>query len=128
MARVAAELLPCFEGGGQVHLRGDLGAGKTTLVRSLLREMGFAGRVKSPSYGLIESYALPGRQVHHLDLYRLSHGEELAFLGIEELFDGDALILIEWPEKAQGFLPQPDWIVQLSDAPSGGRAIRFWKP
>jgi len=112
-----------FGRGGRVYLSGDLGMGKTTLVRGILRAMGFSGRVKSPSYGLVESYELPNLTVHHLDLYRLSHGEELAFLGLEELMSADALVLIEWPEKGRGFLPRPDWTVHLSEPPEGGRRV-----
>lgn len=114
-----------FEKGGLVFLSGDLGMGKTTLVRGLLRALGFTGRVKSPSYGLVESYQLGERVVHHLDLYRLSHGEELAYLGLEELFDGTALVLIEWPEKGHGFLPEPDWRIRITRPPAGGREIEL---
>lgn len=123
MMRLAAELRPLFQAGDQVDLSGDLGVGKTTLVRGLLRALGFEGRVKSPSYGLVESYPLPDLLVHHLDLYRLSHGEELAFLGIEELLDGQALVLIEWPERARGFLPEPDWRIRIADGLDGDRRI-----
>lgn len=116
-------LAPWLREGGQVDLSGDLGMGKTTLVRGILRALGYEGRVKSPSYGLIESYSLPGLTVHHLDLYRLSHGEELAFLGIEELLDGRALVLIEWPERARGFLPDPDWTVVIEEPGPGLRNV-----
>jgi tRNA threonylcarbamoyladenosine biosynthesis protein TsaE len=116
--RVLAERLA---GGGVVYLSGDLGVGKTTLVRGLLRALGFEGRVKSPSYGLIESYELAGLTVHHLDLYRLSHGEEISYLGLEDLFEETSLLLIEWPEKGRGFLPPATMEVRLEDAPGGGR-------
>lgn len=91
---------------GQVWtLHGDLGAGKTTLVRGVLRGLGFEGRVKSPSYGLIESYAVRGIEVHHLDLYRLGDPGELDFIGLEDLLTPNSVLLIEWPERAAGRLP-----------------------
>lgn len=109
--------------GGVVYLHGDLGLGKTTLVRGLLRAMGFSGRVKSPSYGLIESYELAGLAVHHLDLYRLSDGEELLYLGLEDLFEGPTLMLVEWAEKGFGYLPRPDWRIRLEETADGGRRL-----
>lgn len=100
-ARLAREL-----GGGQiVTLSGDLGAGKTTLVRGMLRGRGFSGRVKSPSYGLVESYTIDGLEIHHLDLYRLGEPEELDFIGLEDLVGPDSVLLVEWPERGQGRLP-----------------------
>lgn len=99
--RLAATLNP----GQVVALSGELGVGKTTLVRGILRGMGFAGRVKSPSYGLVESYELPGLIVHHLDLYRLADPEELDYLGLEDLVGDESLVLIEWPEHGTGRLP-----------------------
>ncbi len=100
-AQLAGEL-----GGGQVWtLAGDLGAGKTTLVRGMLRGLGFSGRVKSPSYGLVESYELGRIVVHHLDLYRLSDPGELDFIGLEDLLDETSVLLVEWPERAAGRLP-----------------------
>lgn len=123
MLQLGSELVALLQRGGQVDLSGDLGMGKTTLVRGILRALGYQGRVKSPSYGLVESYSLPGLAVHHLDLYRLSHGEELAFLGLEELLDGRALVLIEWPEKARGFLPAPDWTIHIDQPGPGLRDV-----
>lgn len=110
--------------GGIVYLSGDLGVGKTTLVRGLLRALGFEGRVKSPSYGLIESYEVDGLAVHHLDLYRLGHGEEIAYLGLEDLIDERTLLLIEWPERGEGWLPNADWLIHIDDrAGEGERRI-----
>ena len=103
-ARLAAEL----RGGQVITLSGDLGAGKTTLVRGVLRGLGFEGRVKSPSYGLVETYELDGLTVHHLDLYRLGDSVELDFLGLEDLLGEGNVVLVEWPERAAGRLPRPD--------------------
>ncbi|MEE4330445.1 MAG: tRNA (adenosine(37)-N6)-threonylcarbamoyltransferase complex ATPase subunit type 1 TsaE [Wenzhouxiangella sp.] len=120
LGRVLAER---FRNGGVVYLSGDLGVGKTTLVRGILRALGFSGRVKSPSYGLIESYEFDGLSVHHLDLYRLGHGEEIIYLGLEDLFTGPTLLMIEWPEKGKGYLPKADWRITITDHPDGRRDI-----
>ena len=112
-----------LKSGGVVFLSGDLGVGKTTLVRGLLRAMGFEGRVKSPSYGLIETYELDGLTVHHLDLYRLSHGEEITYLGLEDLFDGPTLMLVEWPEKGRGYLPEATMTIHIDDLPDASRRV-----
>ena len=117
------ELAKMFSAGGVVYLSGDLGAGKTTLVRGLLRALGFEGRVKSPSYGLIESYVVDGNEIHHLDLYRLGHGEEIAYLGLEDLMSEGSLLLVEWPERGKGWLPAADRHIRIDDRPGGGRRI-----
>lgn len=106
---------------GLVYLHGDLGAGKTTLVRGLLRELGHQGSVRSPTYTLIESYEAGGQVVHHLDLYRLGDPEELEFLGLRDLLDGAALLLVEWPERGVGMLPQADLVIDIEHAPPGRR-------
>jgi tRNA threonylcarbamoyladenosine biosynthesis protein TsaE len=123
MLGLGDELAKRFKDGAVVYLSGDLGVGKTTLVRGILRALGYAGRVKSPSYGLIESYEFDGLNVHHLDLYRLSHGEEITYLGLEDLFDGPTLLMIEWPEKGKGYLPKADWRITITDHPDGRRDL-----
>ncbi len=124
MLALGAELAGEFSGGGTVWLQGDLGAGKTTLVRGLLRGLGFDGRVKSPSYGLLESYELTGLSVHHLDLYRLGHPEEIAYLGLEDLTGDPRLLLVEWPEQGRGWLPEPDWAIRI-DHDGTGRVVHL---
>jgi len=113
MLALGAELAADLRRGQVITLSGELGAGKTTLVRGLLRGLGFSGRVKSPSYGLVESYDVFGLTVHHLDLYRLSDPGELDFLGLEDLVGGGSVLLIEWPERAAGRLPPVDEAIEI---------------
>jgi len=105
---LGARLAACCRTGGLIFFHGELGAGKTTLVRGLLRALGHAGPVKSPTYALLESYQLPSVELHHLDLYRLADPGELEWIGIRDLVGGDALVLIEWPGHGKGVLPEPD--------------------
>lgn len=98
---------------GHVWLEGDLGAGKTTLTRGILRGAGHEGAVKSPTYTLLEPYDVNGQCIHHFDLYRLADPEELAFMGARELFEEGSLNIIEWPSMGEGELPTPDIIVTL---------------
>jgi tRNA threonylcarbamoyladenosine biosynthesis protein TsaE len=102
-----------------VYLHGDLGAGKTTLVRGILRLMNHSGAVKSPTYTLLEPYQTDRGEVFHFDLYRLKSPEELEFLGFDEIFDGPGFKFVEWPGQGAGWLPPANVEVSLSlHAPS----------
>jgi tRNA threonylcarbamoyladenosine biosynthesis protein TsaE len=102
--RLARTLSP----GLVIYLRGDLGAGKTTLVRALLSELGHRGRVKSPTYTLVEHYEAGGLHLRHFDLYRFRDAEEWESSGFRDEFDGQNICLVEWPEQASGLLPPAD--------------------
>jgi len=121
-ARLGAELWQNLPTTGVVFLKGDLGAGKTTLVRGYLRAAGFTGTIKSPTYTLVESYLLSQRTVFHFDLYRLADPEELEWMGIRDYFGKHCLAFIEWPEKGQGFLPPADKTITLRVV-NGGRLV-----
>ena len=108
MMALGGKIAAQFPEGGIVLLNGDLGAGKTTLVRGLLRHLGFQGTVKSPTYTLVEPYEVNNRNIFHFDLYRLGDPEELEYMGGRDYWDRNALCLIEWPEKAYGYLPEED--------------------
>ena len=128
MMALGGQIADTFPQGGLVFLHGDLGTGKTTLVRGLLRHLGFEGTVKSPTYTLVEPYRVDGRELYHFDLYRLADPEELEYMGIRDYLSSDALCLIEWPEKAQGFLPQEDLNVILQHADEMRKANILTKP
>jgi len=108
VTELARRFLPNLQAPLVIYLRGDLGAGKTTFARALIQALGYRGRVKSPSYGLLELYDAGGFNVLHLDLYRIGSPGELDYLAIRDLFDKKCLLLVEWPEKGHGFLPPAD--------------------
>lgn len=88
--------------------RGEIGAGKTTLIRSMLQSLGVQSAIKSPTFSLIESYFINGLHIHHFDLYRIHEAEALEYLGFRDYFTNDAVCLIEWPQRASGYLEQAD--------------------
>jgi tRNA threonylcarbamoyladenosine biosynthesis protein TsaE len=100
-----------------IELQGDLGAGKTTLVRHLLRALGVQGRIKSPTYAVVEPHELPGLNIWHFDFYRFSDPREWEDAGFRELFAAPGLKLAEWPQNARGFIPTADLsiLIELQD-------------
>lgn len=115
--------LPAASARLHVNLVGDLGAGKTTLVRGVLRGLGYAGRVKSPTYPLLETYRVGDLNLAHFDLYRLESPEAFTEAGFEEYFAGPGVRFVEWPALAGDRLPAPDWRLTLTDASQDGRAM-----
>ena len=109
--------------GLRIYLHGDLGAGKTTLVQGLLAALGHRGRVKSPTYTLVEVYELSRLNLYHFDFYRFRDGNEWRDAGFSEVFDSDAICIVEWPEKAGEDLPQADVDVVLEVQARGRRAV-----
>lgn len=107
--------------GAVIFLIGDLGAGKTTLVRGLLRSLGVTGAIRSPTYTLLEPYETASRHVLHIDLYRLLDPLELENLGLADFPPAETLWLVEWPERGAGLLPTPDLEIELLHAPAGRR-------
>lgn len=101
-----------------VTLTGELGAGKTTWVRGLLRGLGWRGSVRSPTYTLVEPYDVPAGRVYHIDLYRVGDGSELEVLGVREILAEPALCVVEWPERGAEVLPPPDLEISLAHSGS----------
>jgi tRNA threonylcarbamoyladenosine biosynthesis protein TsaE len=106
--RLGECLAAAIQPGLVIHLEGDLGAGKTTLVRALLRALGHTGPVKSPTYSLVEVYVVSRLYLYHFDFYRFLSPEEFVDAGLDEYFRKDSVCLVEWPEKAAGYVPSAD--------------------
>ncbi len=128
--RAGAVLAQLIQPRQLIFLQGNLGAGKTTLVRGFLQALGHQGTVKSPTYTLVEPYQLPHSRialVYHFDLYRLGDPEELEYLGLRDYLDSQAVCLLEWAEKGAGFLPKADLQVVLEYA-AAGRSLSLNSP
>lgn len=121
---IGAALAAVCPRGCIIYLHGDLGAGKTTLVRGFLQGLGHVGAVKSPTYTLLEPYVIGDASFCHIDLYRLADAGELEYLGLRDLLQDGATLLVEWPERGQGELPVPDLIIHIEYLQQG-RDLEF---
>jgi tRNA threonylcarbamoyladenosine biosynthesis protein TsaE len=116
MQAFAKAIAPALVAPCVVYLQGDLGVGKTTLVRYVLNALGHAQHVKSPTYTIVEPYLINMLKVFHFDLYRLTDPEELEYLGVQDYFEPDSICFIEWPDKGKGWLPSADITIELNHA------------
>jgi tRNA threonylcarbamoyladenosine biosynthesis protein TsaE len=112
-ARFGADLAPGIAPGRVLHISGDLGSGKTTLVRGLLRALGVAGAIKSPTYAWVEPYALSSLDLYHFDFYRFDDHNAWLTSGLRDYFGPETACIVEWPERAGDLLPPPDLSVRL---------------
>lgn len=123
MLAFAAHFAKTISPGAVIFLYGPLGVGKTTFTRGFLQGLGFQGKVKSPSYTIIEPYDIAGRQVFHFDFYRIKQADELRHLGLQEYFIPSAICLIEWPENGLSLLPPPNVTCYIEFADSGRQIV-----
>ena len=124
---LAQALRAGLEGGASmvIELHGTLGAGKTTFTRHLLRALGVQGRIKSPSYAVVEPHQAPGIAIHHFDFYRFNDPQEWEDAGFRDLFGAAGLKLVEWPDKAAGLLPCPDLRLLIEPSGETSRQVRL---
>ncbi|MFK2905600.1 tRNA (adenosine(37)-N6)-threonylcarbamoyltransferase complex ATPase subunit type 1 TsaE [Dyella ginsengisoli] len=122
-AALAGRVGAAIDGGLVCYLHGPLGAGKSSFARALLHALGVSGRIKSPTYSLVESYPLGDAQAWHLDLYRIADPDELEWLGMDALGEPGAVVLIEWPQRGAGAIPAADVEVFLDYAGAGRRVV-----
>jgi tRNA threonylcarbamoyladenosine biosynthesis protein TsaE len=114
MIQFGQNLSKQLKGGDIIYLNGDLGAGKTTLTKGIIKGLGYDGNIKSPTFTLVESYSPSEVDIHHFDLYRIADPEELEWMGIRDYFNENSIVLIEWPEKGEGFLPEANIEINIS--------------
>ena len=124
MELLGSELAHVAFAGMQIHLSGELGAGKTTLVRGFLHGLGHSGKVKSPTYTLVESYSLDTFTIYHFDFYRLKHADEIETIGFRDYRSDEAICLIEWPEMAGQRIGKPDILIRFTIT-AGGRELEI---
>jgi tRNA threonylcarbamoyladenosine biosynthesis protein TsaE len=126
-AQFALQLAPTLQAGFVIWLEGDLGAGKTTLVRALLRALGYTGMVKSPTYPLVEGHLVSGLHFFHFDFYRFNQPEDYLDAGLHDYFSDTTICLVEWPDKGQPYVPTPDLTLTLAhdDAHAHARSLHI---
>ncbi|MDH3941639.1 MAG: tRNA (adenosine(37)-N6)-threonylcarbamoyltransferase complex ATPase subunit type 1 TsaE [Xanthomonadales bacterium] len=115
VAELAGEFASNVQAPLVIYLQGDLGAGKTTFARAYIHALGYQGYVKSPSYGLLETYRAGEQDILHLDLYRIEDPEELEYLALRDLYTDTTVLLVEWPDRGKHYLPEPDLLLDFGE-------------